>query len=330
MEKITCAPLVRLLRDKRELCNLRFSAASVRYPSLFPDRVKALIHEVMQPVIKGLEMLDPAEHDRIFDQVYDILLDLEGSGRMQAAGDVYRQTLMLIPSMAHTVWADGDVLLIRHLIRAATTIHSGYPQATPVWIEAMGRAMPHCGTAAQVLDAGRVCAWMSGLAHLREHALKALDRLCKEGVTAIFYSPRDTTIDRARFETDPWYDPRDAWSMAQADEPVFRYRTGGFQGQGGPFLRPPVSASLDGRCVVTDGESVLRVFADAFGVSFINDTTLSVDDVQRMADRPANNLPKLGRNLALSDIRSRTVLGHTLFLTRDSSHFLYVYACHES
>ena len=68
---------------------------------------------------------------------------------------------------------------------------------------------------------------------------------------------------------DPWITPADALTGAHDPHRLGIKRTAGaFRGFGGPFLRPPCVATVDGNMLVFDGERAWVVYADIFGVYF--------------------------------------------------------------
>ncbi len=71
MEKITFEPLVLMLRQKREACNLLFSAYSIRYPSLAPDLVKRWMVHTVEPVMREFHTVDAGTFESIFDVLYE-------------------------------------------------------------------------------------------------------------------------------------------------------------------------------------------------------------------------------------------------------------------
>src|SRR5262249_14803341 len=124
-----------------------------------------------------------------------------------------------------------------------------------------------------LLQAGKVCAWRAGLAHLREGALETCGRLApKLARAALGLSPAakslplETVVQELR--ADPWLDPA---SLGKAPAPEKRLRVvgavGAFRGFGGPFLRPPRVAYAEGHFLASDGERCWVLCADRFGAT---------------------------------------------------------------
>lgn len=308
METLSFPPLISLFREKRTWCNQVFAAKSVRYPSLSPERVKQVIVTVFEPLMKILFDKRGNGAADLFDTLYETLIDLEGSDRLKASPDVYVSVLTLVSCLPPEALARPREV-IRPLISAATTLSKRYPGACSTWVNLMEKAVPHCPGLDEVLQAGRVCAWVSGLAHLRERAVNAMETLPAQAARTILdWEPG--------MADNPWFNPRATLPKGM----TFRYRAGGFRGLGGPFLRPPYLGFSGGRFLATDGMTVSAVFADAFGVSVLPEVPVSPDEI------PAENKTVTPCPYPeFTDIRSWILEKNTLMLTRSSSHFIYIY-----
>lgn len=326
METLSFDPLIYLMREKRESCNRLFSTYSVKYPMLEPDHVKQAMVTILQPVMRELHTADPVVFESVFDRVFEALLDLEGSGRLQASGEQFRSVLMLIPGVRHEALI-YPATIVRSFVNATKTFISWHPDGIDPWIRMMKKVVPACNNSDQVLDTGRLCAWRSGLAHLRERALYAMDRLPRDVVASVFNSSPET-LSTESIRNNPWFRPGNTESDTTHEGLMLKYRTGGFRGLRGPFLKPPVVAALEGHIVATDGESSCLVFADTYGVSIVNDIPVPPVEVKGEAEKIRKQSPVVsltGDPFSKSDIRSQAMVGNTLVLSRHSSHYLYVY-----
>ncbi|MCP4687781.1 MAG: hypothetical protein GY859_07005, partial [Desulfobacterales bacterium] len=250
-----------------------------------------------------------------------------GAHRLQSEGEAHRRALMLIPLVKERA-RESPEQLVHSMFTALNAILPHGPDAALAWISRMRKALPHCDAMADVLNAGRLCAWRSGLAHLRERALAAARELPPEAASGALNTPANAGLLQ-RMEENPWFSPGKTGSAdAGSGGLVFRCRMGGFRGFGGPFLKPPAVARVEQCFVASDGESGCAVFADCFGASVVNQapaTPSEIADIARKTDRSSPAAPLIGGPDPLTDVRTRAFDGRTLILSRDSSHFLYIY-----
>ncbi|MCP4687779.1 MAG: hypothetical protein GY859_06995, partial [Desulfobacterales bacterium] len=260
MEKITFEPLVLMLRQKREACNRLFSTYSIRHPSLDPDLVKRWMVRAVEPVMREFHTADAETFESLFDVLYETLLRLAGAHRLQSEAEAHRRALMLIPLVKERA-RESPEQLVHSMFTALNAILPHGPDAALAWISRMRKALPHCDAMADVLNAGRLCAWRSGLAHLRERALAAARELPPEAASGALNTPVNAGLLQ-RMEENPWFSPGKTESAdAGSGGLVFRCRMGGFRGFGGPFLKPPAVARVEQCFVASDGESGCAVFA---------------------------------------------------------------------
>jgi hypothetical protein len=118
-----------------------------------------------------------------------------------------------------------------------------------------------------LLAAGQVAGWRSGMAAYRTDALAVAGRLDPALAAAALGMPTDgwePAAFLARLRDDPWFDPA-APAPVEGGGPRPPAAVGSFRGFGGPFVRPPTLAVVAGRVLATDGDDWFAVFADAFG-----------------------------------------------------------------
>jgi hypothetical protein len=131
----------------------------------------------------------------------------------------------------------------------------------------MVRLAGQCTDSAMFLTLGQVAAWRAGMAHFRESALAAGDKLPESlVVAAIEPQAAGWSQLRDRLMADPWYDP--ASPNDTSTTPRVVARAGAFRGFGGLFSEPPTAAMADGQLLVRGGSECWLLTADAFGVTF--------------------------------------------------------------
>lgn len=122
------------------------------------------------------------------------------------------------------------------------------------WVRTLASVSGLCGTRTELLEAGLMIAWRTGLAEARAavHALSPRAELVNAifGVDALDATPRH----RFRFPAATTLGPLELLAAV-----------GGFAGFGGPFRVPPLLTQVNGTIYASDGMSSFELFADAFG-----------------------------------------------------------------
>jgi hypothetical protein len=186
--------------------------------------------------------------------------------RETAIADAWRTLLPLIPR-----------LLAREPRRIAASVSNAAHQigncagARPHdWILAMSAIGPQCEDAATFLESGKVAAWLAGRPQYRQAALKILRSLPLSISTSLLRL--DSQADRISLEKtidvmaeNRWLSAADAAAGLDLTRIRVVCRAGDFRGFAGTFLRPPIVATQDSQLLVTDGEIVWTLIADAYG-----------------------------------------------------------------
>ena len=258
-----------VLRAERHQLNERFAAARVRHPDLDAEAFTGFIRGAVDPLVGAVSR---TRFDRVTDvtlAAYDIALELVGqklvgrSARTPHVGGAWRR---ILPEAASLVAAEPQ-RMIAAVCNASHHV-SSTPGARPgAWIELMVRLAGQCSDTATFLTLGQVAAWRAGMAHFRETALAAADKLPEPIALAALETPgaRWSQV-RDRLTRDPWFDP-----AAPNDTPAMPRivaRAGAFRGFGGLFTEPPTVAMANGQLFVRGGGECWLLTADAFGATF--------------------------------------------------------------
>ncbi len=258
-----------VLRAERDQLNHRFAAARVRHPDLDAEAFAGFIRGAVDPLVGAVAR---TRFDRVTDvtlAAYDVALELVGqklvgrSARTPHVGGAWRR---ILPEVASLV-ASEPQRMIGAVCNASHHV-SLTPGARPgAWIDLMVRLAGQCSDAATFLTLGQVAAWRAGMAHFRDSALAAADKLPESLALAAIQTPgaRWSQV-RDHLKADPWYDPATPNDMSAM--PRIVARAGAFRGFGGLFTEPPTVAMADGQLLVRGGSECWLLTADAFGATF--------------------------------------------------------------
>jgi hypothetical protein len=178
-----------VLRAERHQLNERFAVARLRHPDLDAEAFAGFIRGAVDPLVGAVAR---TRFERVTDvtlAAYDIALELVGqklvgrSARTPHVGGAWRR---ILPEVAPLVAADPQ-RMIGAVCNASHHV-SSTPGARPgAWIDLMVRLAGQCSDTATFLTLGQVAAWRAGMAHFREGALAAADKLpaslaaCRDG-----------------------------------------------------------------------------------------------------------------------------------------------------
>jgi hypothetical protein len=254
-----------LLERHRDALNAHYRTARAALPRL--DRVDVLgfVADTLGPIAASLP---PERAGPVLEALFRVALPLLGRDLLGSGARTPHLQLgweLLLPR-----WPG---LLAHHPRRLARAVSNALhvlgrqPGADPVrWIRLMAPLGERAGTPEELLAAGQVAAWRSGLAQYREPALALAADLppALAGAALGLPEPLDATSrDRllATLAADPW-----AGLTPSATAPDLRLFTlGAFRGLGGPFLAPPRVVRQDGDLVAEDGHAAYILRSDRFG-----------------------------------------------------------------
>ena len=261
--------LAAVLHAERHQLNARFATARVRHPDLDAEAFAGFIRGAIDPLVEAVARTRFERVTGVTLAAYDIALELVGqklvgrSARTPHVGGAWRR---ILPEVAPLVAAAPE-RMISAVCNASHHV-SSTPGARPgAWIELMVRLARQCSDSATFLTLGQVAAWRAGMAHFRESALAAADKLPESlALAAMDASGAHWSQVRERLERDPWYDPAEPNDTSAA--PRIVTRAGAFRGFGGLFTEPPSVAMTDGQLFVRGGGDCWLLTADAFGATF--------------------------------------------------------------
>jgi hypothetical protein len=271
MAGVICPALAETLENGRARFNAEFLMARQRFPRLDPTDFHAHLREVVSPIVETVSRVAPDSVRETVDVLYEFSLDLLGKGLFARYPAVLTGWKELFPALAPALAAQPRLFagsVINALHKLAST-----PGARPEdWIIGLLTLGPACSDAAQLLEAGKVLAWRSGLAQFRPGAL-AVSRtlpphlaLAALGVPGADPSTFPGILDQ--LEADPWLAPQEVLQPPPTRQLRLVSRPGAFRGFGGLFVRPPQVLSVGADLYVTDGQDAFSLHADRFGAVF--------------------------------------------------------------
>lgn len=118
--------------------------------------------------------------------------------------------------------------------------------------------------ATDLLAFAELCAWLSGMAALRERALGHLALLSDAWLACLWPGRFQPEILRQSLAQRWWHPDR---TPAQSPSPAWQnvHILGGFRGWGGPFLLPPQLFTAQGEIWIQSESESWRMYADSFG-----------------------------------------------------------------
>lgn len=257
-----------VLDERRDAFNAHFAAARRANRRLEGEVVLAWTRDTLGPIVEAAGRLAPERAAATAERLYLVGLDLLArellgpSARRGALNDGWR----LFPALAGRLVEEPE-RLARGLSNALLTLDEG--GRAEDWALRLLELDPRCASVDELLEVGKVLAWRCGLAQYRESALDAAVALRPALIAAILGVPVADEAARAallaRLVADPWADP------AGATTSPLRVvgRVGAFRGLGGPFLRPPRVALVEGRLLASDGDVTVSLHADRFGAQWL-------------------------------------------------------------
>jgi len=192
-------------------------------------------------------------------------------------------------------------------------LNPGHPEK---WLEIMSRVTNLLDNHPQLSQTGLVGAWMSGLAHYRDSAMKQLAMLPEALAKGLLGLPvdRDFQVFLDELRRNRWLTAQSPADAKPASIHRIETRVGACALLGGDFPVPPEVVGGDGQFFVRSGELVWQMHVDAFGSSLIPCDPEGLKHHEIATERADKSL--LQSLLAdISDISSSVHLADTLALT---------------
>ena len=287
---------------------------------------------MVAPLLAEVEARYPERAAAVLTALYDASLDLFAASLLGPEAKlpaILRIWTEVLPN-AVTLLAREPVSLVGCLCNAVFQVAQQRGTRPDQWVDRMRRAVPHCQSVSDVLDAGAVAAWQAGMPQFREPALSAADRM-KPPLTAAALGlnaepPSDVLTALKR---DRWFRVGAAAS-APGLSPVGH--AGAFTGFGGAFSRPPTVWCHGGRLVVSAGSAHWQMVADAYGVWFrrMEEAKRKPDPLPAEVGVDARGTVRWGRSACKAPhLGGHTGLacdGETLAVTIPTSHHVFLFA----
>jgi len=257
-------PFAHVLASGRAQFNARVVEARRRYPGFDSEAFAAFLQSGVDPVIRSVAEAAPERLASVALLAYDLALDLVGqalAGPKARSPDVNRVWQEVIPVYAGLA-AAHPAQVVGSLTNAVVHIGKVAGARAGQWLDEVTRLAPQIESPAQLQAVGQVLAWRSGLAHFRDGAREAADRLPEPLALAAMGCAGDAgwAQVREKLAKDPWWSP----SHQDRVEPAGR-EFGAYTGLGGEFAEPPeVRACAEG-FIVRSGKRFSLLVADAFG-----------------------------------------------------------------
>jgi hypothetical protein len=339
MERLITGPLAEALKQGRDRFNTKFAIARRSYPSLEADAFADHLRGAVEPIINAVYKVRPDKTDDVVDALYDISLDLMSKGligersRYPAIIKSWNELFVTLPNLlAH------DARLFAGAVSNAVYNLSTATGARPTfWIDSMKQIGTLCPNPQIFLDAGKVLAWRSGMAHYRASALDACLNLGAEiARKALWIADSALPVEAVveRLKNDPWLAPggvKEGGGWKKSLKQVGY--AGAFRGFGGTFVSPPEVSLSEGEFILFDNENCWMLTADVFGATLHRMGT----DLPKVDSKTKSNLviDKKGRASKeqyqavfphLADATSWASNATTLAVTIPLSHSVYLIA----
>lgn len=316
MEKIKYVPLVNHISENLELYNQLYREYELKYNSIDYSLIIEWHTDIVEPLIKNVHAVNPERLPNVFKVLFTELLRLLGNRNAIVYESEYK-SLWTIFNKNPELIGKSPQKLVKAINNAIETIRNHCPDKVNAWIFLMDKVVADCKTVDEFLGCGRIFAWMSGMAQLRsiaENEYRSLPDNLKYTINHNYY----TNNLESAFQFK--------WSNLSSTD--FVGETGGFVGFGGVFLSSPIVAIIEEQILVTDNTNSNILFADQFGKVFLSDISTSPDIIKKKANTiDLKTFRKLcGDSLIpFDDVSSCVLFEDTFVLTRQSSHYLYIY-----
>jgi hypothetical protein len=282
------------LAANRDAINQAVLAAARQSTAFDAAAFAGVLRDTVAPIVDAVDRQGEGFVGVVSQALVEIALDLSAQGRFDGAvRDGWQQ---LLPAVASSLAVDPR-RVIASVTNALDTL-GRVPGARPDrWRSRMVAVAEIAVGPDELLAAGQVAAWCSGMAAYRSQALTVAESLAPPVASAALglASGADVASALERLRADPWYDPSrpPTGQTAPTDvggRPRVRREVGAFRGFGGTFLRPPVLVAVDGHVRVTDGAESWFVFADVFGSAVVRAPGTTTIDGRRFDAPPPPEL----------------------------------------
>ncbi len=267
MASLTDNPLSEVLIRHREDFNRRFLRARHNNRRLSGGQFSSVLKTKAAPIVQAVAAVSPESLDESVSALYDICLrltglDLLGPGSHMDALD--QAFVQLLPMLGRLI-AKAPESIVGSVANAVYNLELEPAADAQRWIGIMQNIAGREIDTGQFLDVGTVAAWVCGMAHYRQSALKTAKKL-PLGLLSLVFGLRSEQSEASLHQklSNPWYHP-----LRQQNHTVQLQRVahcGGFRGFGGPFVDPPEVTRFGDQLYAFDSQCAWLIFADAHGV----------------------------------------------------------------
>lgn len=309
-------PLADFLRSHRAACNSRFAAARRLWPRLDAADFSLFLRDQLSPLAQSLDGL---ESYATLNQAYELGLRLVAeklAGPSAVTTGINALWVDVFPKIAPRI-AGAPRQILASLSNAAHHLASTPNTRPELWRKRLVKLAPRFANAAELLIAGQVLAWRSGLSQFRSAALAAADSLPPDLALELLEAPAGETWRKVRDAhlSDPWFGFQPPGNMNR--------RIGMFRGYGGLFLTPPLVTRSGSQILVRSGDESWILVADAFGATFHRASPDEIHDAIPVSiPTAASVLPSEHR------ISSGVILDATYAVTSAQSHSIWIGPAH--
>ena len=330
MEVIEQSAFFEVLRAGRAEFNERFAMARRAGLRVDEEQFSEVLRELVGPVVEAVSEVDEMAALATTRVLFEVALKLVSLGLLGQESRHFQINglwMSELPKLASFLVEEPE-RVVSALSNAVHNLASSREGDAALWRQYLLEVAPGCSSADELLRAGKVLAWRSGMAHFRESALSEWESLSeglKYEVMGVSEEVGDVADLRRRLQ-NRW---TGAVVESLSDEPQVVGRVGGFRGAGGVFVEPPCVGVRDGELFAFDREGVFSLHADVYGTSCKRASPavlngLSVESFEDMISQGTNELSGLPEVFEEPTSVARTE--DTLALSLGHSHFIYLVA----
>lgn len=235
-----------------------------------------VLREQLDPIVVAVAQAAPDRVPAVVAAGYDMALRLvaQSLAGPRARSDVVdRLWSALAPLYAQAI-AAAPVACLGALTNAGLRLAAIPGVRVGEWLSRMAALAPFAGSA-DVRAFGLIAAWRAGMAHYREGAFDAGDRLPDAVAIAAAGAPRDLSWGdfKSRSLANRWWSPDTQIAAAGIE-------FGAFTGFGGAFASPPVVRASPQGFHVRSGDRHFLLVADIYGATLHAADALAFDSVE--------------------------------------------------
>jgi hypothetical protein len=336
---LAAGPMAESLKRNRASFNTRFAMALrggaridiEAFQSHLATTVDAIVRQVANQFAEKVDITTLTLFDLSLELFSEKLLGPDSSE--PAIHDAWHMLLPQIPQLV----ARNPRRIAASVTNAVHQIAAN-PDARPAeWISRMAALGPQCDDVLQFLQLGQVIAWVSGCPQFRRDALQLARTLPLEIQVALLDCDQKTPQNRIVQAIDsvaanPWQPLTAVLTDLNRQRIRIVRQAGGFRGFEGPFLRPPVVASIGSQLVASDGHDCWTMYADVYGCQFVRSTATIPERGRltgslKLSAKGTVNWDGASTTLSeLADWNSAACDGQTLAVTIPSSHHVFLVA----